>query len=465
MNTWGFERKKVVDKKRSLILIWKASFLFILFSFVFSFFSVVNEVVYAWKVSVLEKLSKLSSLSFVQKNSIPVQIAWLILDYKKWKNILLDKYEPSFIFAENHLNIIISILWYWQVKNQVSKIYNQLKPYKKDIFKLLWKYNTKNYLIILENTSEERPDWGFFGSFIELSISWWHITHFSVVDSYKVIFDQCWLTGKNWYKDCDRSKLHIQHNLTNYNSLFKYTSFLNSNYFGFTDLNAKNIILHYKKAYWKDIDGVIFIKSDILKYLIVDGEKLIWKMEIMNYKNLMRKKKWLLNKWIKDEYLSFVKKTILQNKKNIVIQFIKNYDTIRKLWLIRVYFKWITNDFKSFLKYNNFNYYNDKKSAYFFFYNVWNNKSSKFVDHIVTIDDKVYINPKSIPLNKGLNIISYKNIFNENNDYYDLLTKEQIDKESFLWWKDTKNYDTLLIVPKNCTKYKSWKNKYIVECD
>ena len=465
MSTWGFERKNIIDKKRSLILIWKASFLFILFSFVFSFFSFLNEVVYADKKQFLERISDLQKLSFLEKNSIPSQIASLILDYKNWKNILDKKYEASFIFAENNLDKIISILWYSQVKNQIIKIYNQFKPYKKDIFKLLWQNWEKNYLVIFQNTWEERPDGGFFGSFAEVSFSWWHLTNLNIVDSYKVIFDQCGLTWKNWYKDCDRNKLHIKHNLEKYNELFTYTSFLNSNYFGFTELNWKNIIAHYKKAYNKKIDWVIFIKSDILKYLFIDGEKLVWKMEVMNYKNLMKKRSWKLDKWIKDEYLSFTKTLINSSKKDIIVNFIKNYDTIKKQWLIRVYLPEVSKKFQTFLKENDFIYYNDDKSAYLFFYNVWNNKGSKFVDHIVTINDKVFVDPQKIPLDKWLNILSYKNVFKENEEYYKFLESENIDKESFLWWKDTKNYDTLLIVPENCSKEKVWKNKYIIECE
>jgi len=464
MNSWWFENKNKLDKKKGLLLWWKASFLFVLFSVFFAFFSFINETVYANKTQLLEKISKFSSLSFLDKNNIPTQIASLILDYKNRKNILLDKYTPAFIFTENNLDKLIAILGYSQVRSQIIQIYKQFKPYKDDIFKLLGKDWEKNYLIILENTSEERPDSGFFGSFIEVSFSGGHITNFEIKDSYKVIFDQCNLTGSNWYKRCNKDKLHIKHNLKQYDELFTYTSFLNSNYFWFTDLNAKNIITHYKKAYHKKIDGVIFVKSDILKYLMVDGEKLIWEMEIMNYKNLIKKRQGLLKKGIKDDYLHFVKETILKNKKTLLINFVKNYEKIRKQWLIRMYFVDISDDFKNFLKENNFVYYNDNKSAYLFFYNVGDNKSSKFVDHIVTVNDMVFVNPKKIPLEKGLNIITYKNVFNENPEYYKLLDREKVSKNSFLRWKDTENYDNLLIVPANCRKEKIKNNKYIVDC-
>jgi hypothetical protein len=462
--TWGFQK---VDKRKqvNIFKLWKASIFLIIFTICFSFFSFTNDVVHASKTSLIEKLAKFSQLSFLNKNNIPSQIADFILAYKNWKNILSDKYKPVFLFTENHLSDLISILWYWAVKNQLVSIYKQFSPYKKDIFKLLGKEQEKRYLIIFENIGEERPDGGFFGSFAEVSFSGGHLKDWKVIDSYKIIFDQCQLTGSNWYKNCDRTKLHIKHNLKKYNKLFTYTSFLNSNYFWFTELNWKNIIVHYKKAYPnKKINWVIFVKSNILKYLLVDGEKISWKMEMINYKNLMKKKKWLLKKWIKDEYLTFVKQIILSKKKDMFINFVKNYDKIRENGLIRVYLPEVTDKFQKYLKENNFVYYNDNKSAYLFFYNVGNNKASKFVDHVVTVNKQVLINPLKIPLQIWKNIISYKNVFNEKIEYYDLLKQENIEKESFLWWKDTEHYDKLLIVPDNCKKYSIWRQKYLVEC-
>jgi hypothetical protein len=35
----------------------------------------------------------------------------------------------------------------------------------------------------------------------------------------------------------------------------------------------------------------VFVKSDILKYLFIDGEKLLWDLEITNYKSLEARKK------------------------------------------------------------------------------------------------------------------------------------------------------------------------------
>ena len=460
-NWWGFERK---EKKRiNIFKWWKASLFFVIFTILLSFFSITNDVVYADKSKILDKIENFKKLSFIDKNNIPYQVANFVIDYKKWKNILKNTY--FFDFTQENLWKILSILWYSSIKNQIIKIYNQVKPFRKDIFNLLWKNWEKTYLVILENTDEERPDGGFFGSFIELTLSGGHIKKVSINDSYKVIFDQCKIKWKNWYKKCDKKKLHIYHNLPEYKKLFTYTSFLSSNYFGFTKINAENIINHYKKAYpHKKIDGVIFVKSDILQYLLPDGEKIIWKMEVINYKNLILKRLWKLNSSIKKQYMDYLKKLIKKNKKKIIKNFILNYEKIRKQWLIRLYFKWISSKFEKFLEENNFVYYNDNKSAYLFFYNVWDNKSSKFVDHIVDINQDIYVNPTKLPLIKWKNIIKYKNIFVEKPEYYDFLKKENVSESSFLWWKDTKNYDVLLIVPRNCKKYKVNKWEYIVDC-
>jgi hypothetical protein len=67
--------------------------------------------------------------------------------------------------------------------------------------------------------------------------------------------------------------------------LFASTTFITSNIFGFTKLNAENIVKHYHKVFTDKIDGVIFVKSDILKYLLPEGEKVWWEMEYLNYKS------------------------------------------------------------------------------------------------------------------------------------------------------------------------------------
>ncbi len=57
-------------------------------------------------------------------------------------------------------------------------------PLREEIFKLLGKDQSFNYLIPLQNSNESRPNGGFFGSFAFVSLSGGHITQMQIIDSY-----------------------------------------------------------------------------------------------------------------------------------------------------------------------------------------------------------------------------------------------------------------------------------------
>ena len=58
-----------------------------------------------------------------------------------------------------------------------------------------------------------------------------------------------------------------------------------------------------------------------------------------------------------------------------------------------------------------------------------------------------------------------KNIFKENSTYYEFLKQNNVDKNSFLWDKSTKNIKDLLILPNNCVEEERINNVYIVNCN
>jgi hypothetical protein len=65
-------------------------------------------------------------------------------------------------------------------------------------------------LVILENTSEERPDGGFFGSFAKVSLSGGHLVDFKIYDSYYLLWKYCkentpYLPKKNWFEACNKN--------------------------------------------------------------------------------------------------------------------------------------------------------------------------------------------------------------------------------------------------------------------
>ncbi len=59
-----------------------------------------------------------------------------------------------------------------------------LYPYREEVYRLMGSEQPFTYLIALQNTGEKRPNGGFFGSFVVLTIDEGQIVTFQPVDSY-----------------------------------------------------------------------------------------------------------------------------------------------------------------------------------------------------------------------------------------------------------------------------------------
>ena len=309
-----------------------------------------------------------------------------------------------------------------------------------------------------------------------------------------LFFKYSFFAKKNWFEACNKEWLSEKNDIKPFNGLFPSTTFITSNIFGFTKLNAENIVKHYNKVFSDKIDGVVFVKSGILKFLLPDGEKNWWEMEYLNYKSKrseeVRREGMIsddLSRWYQDDkllgssksyqilsgvssgpilkglswkkrnYLLFLN-NILSWKKQIFENFINNFDKIQKEGLIRAYFFNVSGKFNQFLQQNNFQLVWDKNKTYLFFYNLGFNKNSKFVDHLVDIDWKIYLNPTEFQLSAWLHKIQIKNIFRLNPFYENFLKQKKVPKSSYLWSKSL-NYKNLLILQKNC-KLLNWEKDY-----
>lgn len=464
---WWFENRDKNDRKIRFFKLWKGSLLWIFLLCFLSFFSLLNEFVTANKTNIVDKVSKLSDLKFTSENGISSHIWKFLRDYQDWKNVLKNN-KIWLNFLQDNLEILISIAGYGPYKNHVLAIYNKYKPYQSIIYELLWENERKNYLIIFQNTSEERPDWWFFGSFAKISFDWWHLVDFEIYDSYYLLWKFCKTEWENWFEKCTNKKeLSIENQNSNFSKLWPTTTFLTSNIYWFTDLNGENVVKHYNQVFSDKIEWVVFIKSDIVKYLFADWQDLLRNMEVLNalwtstwkYQN-SKHIKWF--GWAKDDYLKFVQDMIF-DKKQISQNFIKNYDKIVNNELVRVYLPHVNQDFKKFLIQEKMNLAQENDFAYLFFYNMWFNKNSKFIDHIVTINENVYINPSKIPLLKWQNLINFKNIWNDDFAYWDFLNSYNVPENSYLRDK-TVNYENILIVPETCQIKHKTKNSYLVDC-
>ena len=470
---WFENTKKQVNKEIFIIKFMKGSIIWIFLISLLSFFYTTNEIIYANKVNFLSKVFTWNLQTFY-KNNFPATIWKLFLDYKNWKNILKED-KAGIIISLNKIDIFEQLLGLEKYKDNINKIKNILVSNLSEILKLLWEDNQKTYLIIFENTAEERANWWFFWSFAKIILNWWHIKNFKIYDSYYLLRKYCLehtknLPKNNWFAACNKSWLNLENNISPFNELFPKTTFLTSNIFWFDNLNWENIIKHYHKVFSDKIDWVIFVKSDILKYLIPNWQKILRDLEIINYKAKIKKEKinqnnknllWL--KGVKWKYLLKINYLLNNKKKEIFTNFIKNFDKITKNQLIWIYIPNISTKLEQQLVNNNLYFKQNKNYTYIFFYNLGFNKNSHFVNHIVKINNKIYINPVKVKLPLWINQIHIKNIFVDNFFYEEYLEKNKIPKTSYLWSRKL-DYKNLVIPQKNCKIIDKKENYYKLLC-
>jgi hypothetical protein len=126
-----------------------------------------------------------------------------------------------------------------------------LSRYKEDIFSLLGAEKSQTYIIALQNTAEKRPNGGFFGSFVKITLRDAKVTDIYVPG---ILRPDITLQAPAWTQT--------------FLSDDKTITFLASNKFGFTDMDGKNIKKLYDMTYSDDIRGVFFVQSKLFADLL-----------------------------------------------------------------------------------------------------------------------------------------------------------------------------------------------------
>ena len=480
--SWWFERKK----KKKYIQNKLVYFLFVTILIInFCIFVIVNDlksVVSASNDSIDKKYTEIFKLSKFYKYWISPAIWKVLLDYRAWKNILKedDVYIKLILSNKVLLSQFLYFAWLKNYASDIQLLIDKYSSYQDDIFSLLWKDWKKVYLLLFENTSEVRADWWFVWSFAKLVINGAKIERLDFFDSYYLLWKSCWwIKDDDWWQKCDKSKI-TEKASSPYNKVFTGTTFINWNIYGFSDLNWQNIIKLYNKWFDDRIDWVVFIKSDILNYLFEDGKKIWWEMEFINMlsvnnydikkhtkENLSNKPQinWL--EWKKSNYLLYLNDLLKNSKSKILLKLIKNYNRIVKDWIVRVYLPNISSKFRKFLVKENLIFERDDDLMYIFEYNIWNNKTSKFVNRIITINWKVYDSLQNIRLSKWLNKIKLMYQVHFSEEYVDYIEKwfkkYNIELEK-IYLLDTKyKFEIISLIPAGCEIVGKKHDKKIVE--
>ena len=142
-----------------------------------------------------------NKVDFFMKDATQIATYFLPIDAEISQKILvLDNVVKAYLSGENVLQTKkeeIFDLW-WFIKEKRDYLLNvgfsnyesiidllvDSYDYKDEIFFLLGENQPFNYLILLENSNEKRPNWWFFWSFAFVQLDGGHVKELQVIDSY-----------------------------------------------------------------------------------------------------------------------------------------------------------------------------------------------------------------------------------------------------------------------------------------
>lgn len=327
-----------------------------------------------------------------------LEIDDILKAYENWENILETK-KGNII---NVVNYILENKSYLETLgfSEYTKLFDLLewsKEYQEEIMKLLWEEQEYNYLFVLQNTNESRPNGGFFGSFAVVTMYQWRVKNIELVDSYFA----------------DYVSPGIQVELPNWSQeIFwvKNTGFVSGNKFWFTDLDWKNLKDLYEIVFYTDHDPerlaslidpeiyenvrnryikwVVFVRLDTLEKLVPDFDKIAWEWQFMNAASLIMH--WDESKNKKELYMNQARDFFLENIGRMLNNSMSNLEDIIDENQLNIYLSNVSTWLNNFLTDNNLMTVFENGKMYFWDVNNSYNKIDGFVNKVVEIVDNIW---------------------------------------------------------------------------
>ena len=336
--------------------------------------------------------------------------------YLSGENVLITKKQEiqDLLWYVDENKYYLSSLWFDNYDGFISLL-SDLNENWEEVSTLLWEKWEFNYLVILQNTNEKRPNWWFFGSFAFITVKDWRLKNLEIVDSYYPDY----LAENTRLRAPDRASAFLPD---------LQIWFIAWNKFGFSDIDGSNIKWLYEKMFNEDYDQkklevlmdnwlsekllhkyikwIIFIRSDLIEYLIPSFTQKAreWQFQNANV-DLIR---WENRSNKKETYIQEVTKYFKDHSLELFQDVINNFDEIIARNYINVYLSNVSDDLQNILLnhglktvYNSWNIYaRDINSAY--------NKVDSFVQKTIQIiDDR-----GSVILESNDDILPINNIWN-----------------------------------------------------
>lgn len=277
--------------------------------------------------------------------------------YLSWENVLVTKKDKikDLLGYVSENKYYLNNLWFDNY-DWFFSLLSDLRGDWDEVSMLLWEKWEFNYLVILQNTNEKRPNWWFFGSFAFITVKDWRLKNLEIVDSYypDYLAENTRLRAPDWTK-AFLPDLNIW--------------FIAWNKFWFSDIDGSNLKRLYEKMFneeydqkklntlvdnWlsekllhKYIKWVIFIRSDLIEYLIPSFTQKAreWQFQNANV-DLIR---WEKRSNKKESYIKEVTKYFKEHSLEIFQSIINHYDEIIDKRFINIYLSNVSDDLQNIL--------------------------------------------------------------------------------------------------------------------
>lgn len=376
----------------------------IVFCFIFfTFFAKISDILFKNKIDVFRE--DLGQIAFYFRtidkdiSHFLITLDDIIQSYNKGDNIFVTK-EKEINACREYIEENKEYLKKVGFSNydKLINFFSDLKNYQKEFFELLGKNQPFNYLVILQNSNEKRPNGWFFWSFAFVTINQGHIKNLEIVDSY--------------YPDFIAYRTRIM--APEWTAPFlpdRKIGFIAGNKFGFSDIDGKNLKdlyeLMFNKTFemWKvqqtmqpdlyekllhqNIKGVIFIRSDLLENFFTNFKQKERERQFLNASVDLIRKEIRGNK--KELYIKEIKEYFNNQKSNIIKNVVNRFDEIANRQYITMYLSNVSTGINMILNKHNLTNIFDSNYIYLRDTNVSYNKIDGFITKHVQINDEQWI--------------------------------------------------------------------------
>lgn len=389
--------------------------------FIFTFYSNISSLLF-WKKKIDIFKENMENLA-VYLRGVDEWIAKSLLTtdkiikgYLSWENVLVTQKEEiqNLLWYIKENKYYLSDMWFDDYEWFISLL-SDLDENWEEVSYLLWEKWEFNYLVILQNTNEKRPNWWFFWSFAFITVKDWRLENLEIIDSYYPDYIaehtrlraperaaaflpdlQIWFIAWNkfWFSDIDGSNLK-----------WLYEKMFNEDY----DQKKLDTIINpelAEKLLHKYIKWVIFIRSDLIEYLIPSFTQKAreWQFQNANV-DLIR---WENRGNKKETYIQEVTQYFRDHSIEIFQKIINNYDEIIEKKFINIYLSNVSDNLQNVLLnhwlktvYNSWNIYaRDTNTSY--------NKVDSFVKKTI----QILTDQQSVILETENDIIPVQNLQN-----------------------------------------------------